>query len=1003
MSLQVRNQTSGALERVAGFNDTDSILSPSSKNPISNKAVYNALLQKIDKTVTDLINYYDKSQVYTKPEVRALIGSINTLTIEVVAQLPTSEISTTTIYFVGPAAGTNNYDEYVYVGGNWVQIGDTTIDLSNYVTNANLTTVLQDYYTKSQADALFNDYYDKDAVDDLLDIKQNTLDFDNTPIAGSQNPVTSAGIKTALDNILISGNGGSIIKVHHTAGAAAAGNTVTASKGSYSVSSTFDVSGNAIIIGFGEIGEVTITATNGSESGSKVIEIPCFSSYSTTVGYGLDYKSWLIAGGMNPSSYSSLDEVLADEEAVRRLMTIHASVNYLATLNVATDEMLETVINNNVCAKWINLRDYALDTLYANQYIAPIMDAANKYFYGEWALMPQVPKMISNTQPLGNVTVSGTYSSSYPGWQVFDNNSSTYWVSTGKTNQWIAYEFPNAICVNQITIGCSVNGSDLLIKNFKVQCSNDGSTYTDVYTGLFPNNNGIYHFNFEDNTTSGKYWRLFIIDEYGTQYNIQLHTVQFYAWQPKGNIPIMTGMTSPYGTVSVSSTHPSASSTNLFYGWNAFDGIITDSASPDGHYWHSAMPSSWQEQWIQYNSVKPICVKQISFITTYSSAYIPYTYQILGSNDGTNFTLLGTFNFPDGILQSTKYTVNINNNNYYSYYRYLFKSKPLSVHNGCLLDEFQIYGRELETSVPIMSGYTVPFGECIYSPSAVYSGTAHAWHVFNGVSTVNTADYVWATVDYPGDCWVGYDFKKKVVVKHVNIWAYNSTGCFKNYKIQASNDGADWTTLFEETNTITTFGTLLPKPINNSTPYRMYRMYIVDNYGNPYTGCPELQFYGLDYSEYDWDTENPRHYIYDHGLDLEEFQVVVTQGNASVDKEPSQYVGHVVTGGTNTYLLISNNKINLVNYNRLIEKSGSKIYRSDSATQNGSFGIFSAKVYTYTDGSKLVSSTSFFKSNTDTVYCLNISNINAEHYVAIAFDSTSGANTNCSVTEAWLE
>jgi len=383
MSLQVRNQTSGALERVAGFNDTDSILSPSSQNPISNRAVYAALAQKIDKTVTDLINYYDKSQTYSKPEVRALIGAINTLTIEVVSTLPTQDISTTTIYFVGPAAGTNNYDEYVYVGGSWVQIGDTTIDLSAYVTSTALTTVLQDYYTKSQTDALFDDYYDKDETDDLLDLKQDELTFDTQPIAGSQNPVTSAGIKTALDNILISGNGGSIIKVHHTAGAAAAGNTVTASKGSYSVSSTFDVSGDAIIIGFGEIGEVTITATNGSEVGITTINIPCFSSYSATLGYGLDYVSWLTAANINPSYYASLDEVLADEEAVRKLMTVHASVDYLATADTPDDEMALIVLNNNICAKWINLRDYAMDTLSANTYLSDMMDDTGKYGYGE--------------------------------------------------------------------------------------------------------------------------------------------------------------------------------------------------------------------------------------------------------------------------------------------------------------------------------------------------------------------------------------------------------------------------------------------------------------------------------------------------------------------------------------------------------------------------------------------------------------------------------------------
>lgn len=200
MSLQLRNPESGVLERVAGFNDTDSILSPTSQNPIMNKAVYNALAQKVEKTVDDLVNYYDKTQSYNKAEVRELIGAINTLTIEVVATLPTSEISATTIYFVGPAAGTDTYEEYVYVNGSWVKIGDTDIDLSNYITSAALTAVLQDYYTKTALNAkLTDEYYNKSQTDTLLNAKQNSLTFDDSPTTGSNNPVKSGGVKTALD------------------------------------------------------------------------------------------------------------------------------------------------------------------------------------------------------------------------------------------------------------------------------------------------------------------------------------------------------------------------------------------------------------------------------------------------------------------------------------------------------------------------------------------------------------------------------------------------------------------------------------------------------------------------------------------------------------------------------------------------------------------------------------------------------------------------------------
>lgn len=90
----------------------------------------------ITKSVDDLVNYYKKSETFTKQEVNNLISAITTLDIRVVQTLPTEDISTTTIYLVPKTtAGTNDvYDEYVYVSNAWEHIGSTDIDLSGYQT-----------------------------------------------------------------------------------------------------------------------------------------------------------------------------------------------------------------------------------------------------------------------------------------------------------------------------------------------------------------------------------------------------------------------------------------------------------------------------------------------------------------------------------------------------------------------------------------------------------------------------------------------------------------------------------------------------------------------------------------------------------------------------------------------------------------------------------------------------------------------------------------------------
>lgn len=92
----------------------------------------------IDKTVSNLANYYLKSETYTKEQVNELVGAISTLDVLVVESLPNTNISTTTIYLVAKTDTDTNdvYDEYIYVASTkkWEMIGNTIIDLSNYLT-----------------------------------------------------------------------------------------------------------------------------------------------------------------------------------------------------------------------------------------------------------------------------------------------------------------------------------------------------------------------------------------------------------------------------------------------------------------------------------------------------------------------------------------------------------------------------------------------------------------------------------------------------------------------------------------------------------------------------------------------------------------------------------------------------------------------------------------------------------------------------------------------------
>lgn len=94
-----------------------------------NLSDYNNDAEYITNTVADLINYY------TKNDVDNLINAIHTLDIQIVTELPTENISHTTIYLKGTeTSGINDYEEWIYtVNNSWELIGSTAVDLTGYL------------------------------------------------------------------------------------------------------------------------------------------------------------------------------------------------------------------------------------------------------------------------------------------------------------------------------------------------------------------------------------------------------------------------------------------------------------------------------------------------------------------------------------------------------------------------------------------------------------------------------------------------------------------------------------------------------------------------------------------------------------------------------------------------------------------------------------------------------------------------------------------------------
>lgn len=98
---------------------------------------YEEIAYKSD--IPNMSNYYTKAQIDSK------IAAIPTLSYQVVSELPTTDISTTTIYLLARSSSSSQpdiYDEYLYVNSQWEIIGSTSTDLSNYYTKTEVDTKL---------------------------------------------------------------------------------------------------------------------------------------------------------------------------------------------------------------------------------------------------------------------------------------------------------------------------------------------------------------------------------------------------------------------------------------------------------------------------------------------------------------------------------------------------------------------------------------------------------------------------------------------------------------------------------------------------------------------------------------------------------------------------------------------------------------------------------------------------------------------------------------------
>lgn len=148
------NEYKQKLENLENYDDSEIL------QELNNKADINDIPDTsdfINNTVNNLLNYYLKSETYSKTEVNNLIGQIATLQFQVVNELPVTGDSRYIYLTPSSSPKTQNIkDEYIWFNNAWEQIGSTQVNLTGYATESWVNSQISSFLTSTQIQNLIS-------------------------------------------------------------------------------------------------------------------------------------------------------------------------------------------------------------------------------------------------------------------------------------------------------------------------------------------------------------------------------------------------------------------------------------------------------------------------------------------------------------------------------------------------------------------------------------------------------------------------------------------------------------------------------------------------------------------------------------------------------------------------------------------------------------------------------------------------------------------------------
>lgn len=305
--------------------------------------------------------------------------------------------------------------------------------------------------------------------------------------------------------------------------------------------------------------------------------------------------------------YATLDEIPLSD--MNLLMNRHVSADYFVEWYKTDNSMLEQFLASDVAMECIGRWDYICDKLFAIPSAKSALLASDKW---EYILKDKVPAMTSNTTPSGTVIFNSYRSDAYMPYFAFNGNNEQGWLpnsSSAFNSSYIGYEFTNPTSIIKVRGYMKSSTTQEYKAVFKLQGSNDGSTWNNIKSVEITNSNEEYLFDIDICPYYLKYRMLMVSNKPGSVTSGNGYSFQFYGRALNVSVPKMTSNTEPYGEASASSTWTSAPRP----AFHAFDGNMP-SASTGAGYWFTTM-SAGNKQWLEYEFPQNVCVKMVEGYT----------------------------------------------------------------------------------------------------------------------------------------------------------------------------------------------------------------------------------------------------------------------------------------------------------------------------------------------------------------------------------------------------